>query len=219
MKLREIVLSDLTNKPSKNEVGFNHQTRIFQLLLSRYLKGIETKDVMSLMVYCVDKIKEIEIDDYTIENSLTVKIPYNPRELLKHDAVEDKYIEYVRMMNEYIAPVFQKLNWDYSPLLQALDRIKGHGYQAEFLLKGTPKKSPDKAYTAIVTGVHTVWAFQLIAKIYDKGGLLVKQGILAEEVPHELVYARYLGKAEWIDNQTLQVSSKTSKWTGILTVD
>lgn len=138
MKLREIVLSDMTNKPSKSEVGFNHQTRIFQLLLSRYLKGIETKDVMSLMVYCVDKIKEIEIDDYTIENSLTVKIPYNPRELLKHDAVEDKYIEYERMMNEYIAPVFQKLNWDYSPLVQALDRIKGHGYQAEFLLKGTP---------------------------------------------------------------------------------
>lgn len=107
MVLKEIVLSDMTNKPKKNEVGFNHQTRIFQLLLNRYLKGIGTKDVSYFSVYCLDKVKETEIDGYTIENGLTVKIPYNPIEFLKCSTVEEKYDEYVRIFNDFITRFFK----------------------------------------------------------------------------------------------------------------
>ncbi|MBT2684531.1 hypothetical protein [Bacillus sp. ISL-37] len=159
MELKEIILSDMTNRPKKNEIGFNHQTRIFQLLMSRYLKGIETSEDRYLNIYCIDKVKEIEIDDYTIENGRTVKIPYNPIEFLKLDSVEEKYEEYTRILNDFIAPVFGRLNWDYSPVIHALGKIKEHSYQAEFLLKNTPKKSPDKRYTAVVHGVHSVNTF------------------------------------------------------------
>lgn len=219
MELRGIVLSDMTNKPKKNEVGFNHQTRIFQLLLNRYLKGIETEDVRFLSVYCLDKVKEMEIDDYTIENGLTVKIPYNPIEFLKCSTVGEKYEEYVRVFEEFIAPVFRKMKWDYEPIIQALGKIKEHHYQAEFLLKNTPKKSPDKKYTAIVTGIHTINSFQLRGRIFDKDGLLIKEEVLVEEVPNEMVYGRYLGKAAWKDDRTFEISSKTSQWVGSITVE
>jgi hypothetical protein len=96
MELKEIIISDMTNRPKKNEVGFNHQSRIFQLLLGRYLKGIKTEDVRCLSVYCLDKVKGMEIDPYTIENGLTVKIPYNPIEFLQCGNVEEKYVEYVK---------------------------------------------------------------------------------------------------------------------------
>jgi hypothetical protein len=219
MELKEIVLSDMTNRPKKNEVGFNHQTRIFQLLLSKYLKGIETDDVSSLSVYCLEKVKEIEIDQYTIENGLTVKIPYNPIEFLQRKSVEEKYDEYVKIFNDYIVPVFRELKWDYAPVIEALQKIKKHHYQAEFLLKGTPKKSLDKNYTAIVTGIHTVSSFQLKGKIFDKDGLLVKEEVLVEEVPNEMVYGRFLGKAAWKDDRTFEVISKTSQWVGSIMVD
>ncbi|RSD29593.1 hypothetical protein [Mesobacillus subterraneus] len=219
MELNEILFSDMTNRPKKNEVGFNHQTRIFQLLLRKYLKGIQTEDVRSLSVYCLDKVKEIEIDPYTIENGLTVKVPYNPTEFLKLESVEEKYAEYVRIFEEFIVPVFRERNWDYAPVVKALEKIKEHNYQAEFLLKGTPKKSPDKNHTAIVYGLHTVSLFQLKAKIYDKDGMLIKEGILVEEVPNEIVYARFLGKPAWKDDRTFEVSSKSSQWVGSLTVD
>jgi hypothetical protein len=219
MELKEIIISDMTNRPKKNEVGFNHQSRIFQLLLNRYLKGIETEDVRYLSVYCLDKVKEMEIDDYTIENSLTVKIPYNPIEFLKCSTVGEKYEEYVRIFNDYIAPTFQELKWDYAPVVPALEKIKEHKYQAEFLLKNTPKKSPDKNYTAIVVGTHTVSSFQLKGKIFDKDGLLVKEEVLVEEVPNEMVYRRFLGKAAWKDDRTFEVVSKTSQWVGSIMVD
>jgi hypothetical protein len=219
MELKEIVLSDMTNRPKKNEVGFNHQTRIFQLLLSKYLKGIETDDVSSLSVYCLDKVKEIEIDQYTIGNGLTVKIHYNPIEFLERESVEEKYEEYLRIFNDYIVQVFQELKWDYAPVVPALEKIKEHKYQAEFLLKSTPKKSPDKNYTAIVTGIHTVSSFQLKGKIFDKVGLLVKEEVLVEEVPNEMVYGRFLGKAAWKDDRTFEVVSKTSQWVGSIMVD
>lgn len=219
MELKEIVLSDMTNKPIKNEVGFNHQTRIFQLSLNRYLKGIETKDVSYLSVYCLDKVKEMEIDGYTIENGLTVKIPYNPIEFLKCSTVGEKYEEYVRVFNDYIAQAFQELKWDYAPVVQALEKIKEHKYQAEFLLKNTPKKSPDKKYTAIVTGIHTINSFQLTGRIFNKDGLLIKEEVLVEDVPNEMVYGRYLGKAAWKDDRTFEISSKTSQWVGSITVE
>jgi hypothetical protein len=219
MELKEIILSDMTNRPKKGEIGFNHQTRIFQLLMSRYLKGIETNEDSYLSIYCVDQVTEIEIDDYTIENGRTVKIPYNPMEFLKLDRVEEKYEEYVRIFNHYIAPVFRELNWDYSPVIDALEKIKDHHYQAEFLLKNTPKKSPDKRHTAIVLGVHSVSSFQLIARIFDKDGLMVKEKVLAEEVPNEMVYGRFLGKAAWKDYQTFEVRSKSSQWAGTISVD
>lgn len=219
MELKEIVLSDMTNRPKKNEVGFNHQSRVFQLLLGRYLKGIETEDVRYLSVYCLDKVKEIEIDPYTIENGLTVKIPYNPIEFLNRGSVEEKYDEYVKIFNDYMAPVFRELKWDYAPVVQSLRKIKEHHYQAEFLLKNTPKMSPDKNHTAIVLGVHTVSSFQLKGKIYDKAGLLIKEAVLVEEVPNEMVYGRYLGKAAWRDNETFEVSSKTSQWVGSIIVE
>jgi hypothetical protein len=219
MELKKISLSDMTNRPKKNEIGFNHQTRIFQLLLNRYLNGIETKEDRYLSIYCVDKVKDIEIDDYTIENGRTVKIPYNPIEFLKLDSVEEKYEEYVRIFNNFIAPVFRELNWDYSPVIQALEKVKLHNYQAEFLLKNTPKKSPDKRHTALVLGIHSVHFFQLIARIYDKDGLMIKEKVLVEEVPNEMVYARFLGKAAWEDNQTFEVKSKSSQWCGCITIE
>jgi hypothetical protein len=219
MELKEIILSDMTNRPKKGEIGFNHQTRIFHLLMSRYLKGIETNEDRYLSIYCVDQVKEIEIDDYTIENGRTVKIPYNPIEFLKLDRVEEKYEEYVRIFNDYIAPVFRELNWDYSPVIAALEKIKDHHYQAEFLLKNTPKKSPDKRHTAIVLGVHSVSSFQLIARIFDKDGLMIKEKVLAEEIPNEMVYGRFLGKAAWKDYQTFEVRSESSQWAGTISVD
>jgi hypothetical protein len=219
MELKEIILSDMTNRPKKGETGFNHQTRIFQLLMSRYLKGIETNEDRCLHIYCIDKVKEIEIDDYTIENGRTVKIPYNPIEFLKLNTVEDKYEEYVRIFDNYIAPVFRELDWSYSPVIQALEKIKDHHYQAEFLLKNTPKKSPDKRYTAIVLGIHSVSSFQLIARIFDKDGLMIKEKVLAKEVPNEIVYGRFLGVAAWKDHQTFEVRSKSSQWAGIISVD
>lgn len=219
MELKEIVFSDMTNKPNKNEVGFNHQTRVFQLLLSRYLKGIKTKDVQYLSVYCLEKVKEIDIDAYTIENGLTVKIPYNPIKFINLTTVEEKYNEYVRIINEYIRPVFNKFGWDFTPVICALEKIKEHNYHAEFVLAGTPKKSPDKNYSALVFGLHTVHDFKLIGKIYDKKGFLVKKEVLIEEVPNEFVYARFLGKPEWKDKHTFQVISKSSKWIGSVTID
>ncbi|WP_226678565.1 hypothetical protein [Mesobacillus jeotgali] len=219
MELKEIMLSDMINRPNKGEIGFNHQTRIFQLLMSRYLKGIETKEDRYLSIYCVDKVKEIEIDDYTIENGRTVKIPYNPIEFLKLDTVEEKYEEYVRIFNDYIDPVFREMDWDYSPVIHALEKVKEHNYQAQFILKNTPKKSPDKRHIALVLGIHSVNSFQLIARIYDKDGLMIKEKVLAEEVPNEMVYARFLGKAAWKDHQTFEVRSISSQWAGTITVD
>lgn len=125
----------------------------------------------------------------------------------------------VRFFNDFIVPVFRELNWDYSPVIHALGKIKEHNYQAEFLLKNTPKKSLDKRHTAIVLGIHSVNSFQLIARIYDKDGLMIKEKVLVEEVPNEMVYARFLGNAAWKDHKTFMVSSKSSQWIGSITVD
>lgn len=219
MELKEIILSDMTNRPQKNEVGFNHQIRIFELLLSRYLRGIKTDEVRYLDVYCIDDIQKTLVDSYTIENGLTVRIPYNPLSFLECKTVEEKYHEFVRILQEYISPVFQDKNWDFSPVTDALTKIKEHNYYAEFILQGTPKKSPDKQQIAIVTGIHSITSFKLVAKIYDKGGMMIKEKVLVEDVPNELVYGRYLGKPQWKDNKTFQVSSRTSKWFGTILIE
>jgi hypothetical protein len=218
MELKNIIIDDVTNRQKKKEIGYNLQTNVFEILLSRYLKGVKTIDVEYLMVYCIENIKETIVDTYTIENGLTIKIPYNPIKFLELSTPEEKYQEYCRVLNEYISPVFSENNWDYTPVIQALDKIKDHNYLIEFLLKGTPKKSPDKSHTAFVYAIHTNISFKLFAKIYDKDGVLVKESLLVEEVPNHIVYRRFLGKPEWKDNKTFQVSSKTSKWVGFVTI-
>lgn len=57
-----------------------------------------------------------------------------------------------------------------------------------------------------------------MAKIYHKSGLMVKEEVLVEEVPSHVVYGRFLGKPEWVDNRTFQVASKTSQWVGVITI-
>jgi hypothetical protein len=218
MELKNIILNDVTNRQKKKEIGFNLQTNIFEILLSRYLKGVITDDVKYLMVYCIDNIRETIIDSFTIENGLTIKIPYNPIHFLELSNPEEKFQEYCRVLNEYISPVFREKKWDYTQVVRALDKIKDHNFLIEFLLKGTPKKSPDKNHIAFVTGVHTISSFRLIAKIYDKEGVLVKENTLVEEVPSDIVYGRFIGKPEWKDNKTFQVSSKTSQWVGSITI-
>ncbi|WP_368297640.1 hypothetical protein [Cytobacillus firmus] len=218
MELKEIILHDATNRQKKNEVGFNLQTNVFSLIVSRYLQGALTDEVESLMVYCLADMKETIVDSYTIENGLTIKIPYNPKEFLDLRDPEEKYIEYCRVFNEFISPVFQEKSWNYTPVKDALEKIKEHKYSVEFLLKGTPKKSPDKEHTAYAVGVHTVTSFKLMAKIYHKSGLMVKEEVLVEEVPSHVVYGRFLGKPEWVDNRTFQVASKTSQWVGVITI-
>jgi hypothetical protein len=212
------MFNDAINRQKKNEIGFSLQTCIYELLLSKYLTGVTTEDVKSLLVYCIDKIKETIVDSYTIENGLTIKIPYNPVQFLNCNSPEEKYLEYLRIMNEFINPVFEEKGWDYNPVRQALRKIKEHNFFIEFLLKGTPKKSPDKNNTAYVFAVHTNTSFRLIAKIYSKRGLLVKEKVLVEDAPSDIVYKRFLGKPEWIDNTTFQVSSKTSQWVGAITL-
>lgn len=219
MELKEIMLSDMTNKQEKGKVGFNHQVRVFELLLSRYLKGIETDEVKYLSIYCIAGIPDISIDDYTIENGLTVQIPYDPIAFLNCKTTEDKYREFVRILQEYVAPVFQKKNWDFTPVDEALNKLPGHNYQAEFLLKGTPKKSPDKDHTAVVVSIHTTLSFKLVGKIYHKNGLLVKQEVLVEDIPTDMFYRMYLGKPSWKDPTTFQVSSETSQWVVKIEVD
>ena len=112
MELKEIILHDATNRQKKNEVGFNLQTNVFSLIVSRYLQGALTDEVESLMVYCLADMKETIVDSYTIENGLTIKIPYNPKEFLDLRDPEEKYIEYCRVFNEFISPVFQEKSWN-----------------------------------------------------------------------------------------------------------
>lgn len=218
MELKEIIINDATNRQKKNEVGFNLQTNVFSLILSRYLQGAVTDDVEYMMVYCLAGIKETIVDSYTIENGLSIKIPYNPKKFLDLIDPEEKYMEYCRVFNEFISPVFKEKGWNYTPVKEALEKIKEHKFSVEFLLNGTPKKSPDKEHIACVTGVHTVTSFKLMAKIYHKGGLLVKEEVLVEEVPSHVVYRRFLGKPEWVDHRTFQVASKTSQWVGAITI-
>ncbi|WP_394581180.1 hypothetical protein [Cytobacillus firmus] len=90
MELKEIILHDAANRQKKNEVGFNLQTNVFSLIVSRYLQGALTDEVESLMVYCLADMKETIVDSYTIENGLTIKIPYNPKEFLDLRDPEEK---------------------------------------------------------------------------------------------------------------------------------
>jgi hypothetical protein len=216
--LKRIMFNDATNRQKKNEIGFSLQTCVYEVILSKYLIGIKTEDVNFLMVYCVGNIKETIVDSYTIENGLTIRIPYNPVHFLNCNTVEEKYQEYHRVMDEFIFPVFEEKGWDYNPVRKALNKIKEHNFFLEFLLKGTPKKSPDKNHTAFVFAFHTNTSFRLVAKIYSKEGLLVKEKVLVEEAPIDLAYRRFLGKPDWKDNNTFEVSSKISQWVGSITI-
>ncbi|MBM6619154.1 hypothetical protein [Bacillus suaedaesalsae] len=218
MQLKEILLQDFTNKQKKNEIGFTLQTNLFQLLLSKYLQGIHTQDVEYLHVYCLGNLTEITYDSYTIENGLTVKIPYNPIQFLNLQSYEEKFSEYKRILDSFIAPVFLEKGWDYTPVTKALNEIKRHEGKLEFPLKGTPKKNPNRKYSAFVYGIHTITSFQLIGKILDKNGECLAEKLLVEEVPNANIYRRFLGQAKWIDNYNFQVFSKTSKWVETITI-
>ncbi len=217
LELKKIIFDEVTT--SKNgESNFNLQIKLFERLLEYYLSGLKTKETVTLHIYCDASKSEVEIEQKGNDNILYMHIPYNTQAFQEMTSVEEKYEEFLNILNVYVKPVCEAEKWNYEIVLKAAKKIKEHEFKINTILKGTPKKSPDKQRIAIVNVIHTINAIKMIASIYVTNGLRIKEETIIESVPDLEAFEVYMGKPVWIDDNTFQIQSKAGEWIGTVTI-
>lgn len=215
-KRLDIRFYDSTNKRGKRELiteDFESQmsapTAVFAYHLS---KNKSFENISQINIFCNSEAVNYIFENEIIDGFWEVTVPYNPNELL---AIHNE-IEKIHIINELIQKIFTEVfiykNWDLLILKKSLVLAEKLDFKNEFLLPGTPKKSPNREFTAIVQCIEELTVFKMICLIYDRKGRLCNKEILIEAWPSPFVYSRFIGKPIWISNKVFSVQSKTSQW-------
>ncbi|VDH00352.1 Uncharacterised protein [Lysinibacillus sphaericus] len=212
----DIRFYDSTNKRGKRELiseDFESQmsapTTVFAYHLS---KNKSFENISQINIFC-----NSEADTYFFENESTdgfweVTVPYNPNELLAIQNEIEKTQSINKLLERIFTEVFIYKNWDLLILKKALVLAEKLDFRNEFLLPGTPKKSPNREFIAIVHCIEELTVFKMICLIYDSKGRLFNKEILIETWPSPFIYSRFIGKPIWISDKEFSVQSKTSQW-------
>ncbi|UNL86880.1 hypothetical protein [Priestia koreensis] len=216
----DIQISDWAKGRPKKHYMRIHGLRIFEMIFCRKLDqlGFQLENVNGVTVYFLaDSRKSVTCNEIKSLQVVDVLVPDDYMVFLELESVEEKYMEFCRVVRKYILPTFQQYS-SLSPSIveryveEALEEIVKENYEKVFLVSKTPKKSPNRKNTAILKGIHRVSGFQLWCEIYNAIGLRIVNQLLVEEVGNEVVYARFLGELKWENNEKVIVKSKTSSW-------
>ncbi|KOO47462.1 hypothetical protein [Priestia koreensis] len=222
----DIHIYDWAKKRPKKHYMLIHGLRIFEMIFCKKMNnlGFQLEDIDSILVYFLaDTRKSVTYDENKSLQEVNVLVPDDYTAFLELNTVEEKYMEFCRVVKKYVLPVLQ-LYSSLSPDIvaqyveESLEEIVKENYEKVFLVAKTPKKSPNRKNTAILKGSHRVSGFQLWCEIYNEKGLRIVNQLLVEEVGHEGLYARFLGELKWENNERVIVKSKTSSWFRVIEI-
>lgn len=216
----EITFQDWRKSKSKEEKKRFHEKRIFEILLSRAFAENEVtiSNVDFIRVYLLANEKhEFSFKKTTELGEIEVDAPYDFRNYLALESLEDQFKEFKKLVLLYIVPVLKELSGlseeKFLNLVNlSLEQIPLQNYEIVFLVGKTPKKSPSRKKVAILKGVHRAVGFQLYCEVFNSKGVRIANKLLVKEIGNEFVYSRFLGELKWENESRIIVKSRTSNW-------
>jgi hypothetical protein len=208
----DIDIFDDTNARKRrisSEDDFELQTWGSAMLLSHFLDRKGKKDGISqINLFCRKDAKEFDLSKPVNEGCWDVIVPYDPNILLGIKNNEEKISEVESFFRKVLFRIWKYKEWDLTEVETALQQAKKVGFTYTFLLKGTPKKAPDKKHTAIVKCTVDFRSFRMTCSIHDRFRVLVREDVMAEELPSPFIYARLVGNPIWETNEVFSVVPK-----------
>lgn len=179
------------------------------MLLIHFLDYKGKKDgIGQINLFCRKNAEEFDFSNPIIDGFWDVIIPYDPNILLGIKNNEEKIWELESFFRKVLFKIWEYKAWDSTEVETALLRAKKVGFTYTFLLKGTPKKAPDRKHTAIVKCTVDFMSFRMICSIHDRFSVLVREEVMAEELPSPFIYARFVGKPVWETSEIFSVVPK-----------
>lgn len=208
----EIAVFDDTNARKRRvsaEDDFELQMWSSAALLSHFLdiKG-KKDDIGQINLFCRKDAVEFNLSNPVMDGFWNIIIPYDPNILLEIKDHKKKVFEVESFFRKVLFKIWEYKAWDSAEIETALQRAKKVGFTYAFLLKGTPKKATDKRHTATVTCTVDFMSFRMICSIHDRFRILVREEVMAEELPSPFIFGRLVGNPVWETNELFSVVPK-----------
>ncbi|MFD1864525.1 hypothetical protein [Planococcus chinensis] len=208
----EIAVFDDTNARKRRvsaEDDFELQIWSSAALISHFLdiKG-KKDDIKHINLFCRKDAEEFNLNDPVIDGFWDIVVPYDPNILLRIKDRKEKVFEVESFFRKVLFKIWEYKAWDSTEVELALQRAKKVNFTYAFLLKGTPKKAPDKKHTATVNCIVDFMSFRLTCSIYDRFRVLVREEVMVEELPSPFIFGRFVGNPVWESNEVFSVLPK-----------
>jgi len=185
---------------------FQLMTRCMTAMVERIMPQITTKDCWKISIECVEKLSGKEI--VNMMGTYEVEVPFDMKLFLEMDSFEKKkYV--VTKIREAIRRIAQNNLFDVEGIENACNTVESLNYVNEWYWKKPVKQ---KHLSVQVKVLHEVECVTISLVFRDSLLNSCKEKILVSALPDEWVYARYLGKLEWISEKTARLSAKTGRY-------
>lgn len=212
----DIRFYDVTNPRKKRdnvEEDFELQMSAPSAVFAYYLSSLRVKDeIRQINIFCDKNTTDIDLNQNIIDGFWDITVPYDPNILLSIKQEKVKKEEIKLLITDVFTRIYTFKGWEVSDFKRAIFHAEQMGFTLEFLLKGTPKKSPNRKHIAIVKCTEDIKSFKMVCSIYDRYGVLISEKLIVETMPSSFTYQQFIGKPIWESNEIFSIEAKHGKW-------
>lgn len=181
---------------------FQLSTRCMTSMIERLLPRIETKDCWKIVIEFTNERPRAEIQNmlgvYVVQRYLDIDhynllSNYEKKKCIINNIEES--IENINLVSEY----------NLSALKAVCDTIRALDYKNEWYGKQKCKNGSLCAQLKVEHEVEYVKVFIVFHNLEDDSK---KEVLIVKELPHEFLYAQYLGKLKWVNENTVRLVTK-----------
>ena len=207
-----LMYGDEDTRDIKSNLSF--QTRCITKLYEKvFIKKYRTENCKQLNFFC-GNYNEFRINE-CIDGFYDVQVPYDVQQFFSLSD-EAKRVQTLNLLLESIMFVANEMNWNTQPFLEAYHKVKELKGINDFRW-GKFIKSPDGKNKAYVWCVHDLYDFKINIIVKNEKNKIILQKEVISTLPDELIYLRFLGNLEWVDEKTIILRESYSK--GFVTVE
>ncbi|AZU60389.1 hypothetical protein [Neobacillus mesonae] len=187
--------------------SLSFQTRCITNLFEKQFEKYKTSDCKQLNMHC-GNYSTLRIQE-CVDGYCEVIVPFDIKTFLEYPD-NNKKEKILELLDTILSYVIKEKDWDPIPFQKASQRVKELNYINEFIWK-KPKLNPNKKYNAEVQCKHDLYEFIINIVIKDLKNRIIKKEKLISTKPDELIYERFLGDLEWLNDNEVALYEKHSK--------
>ena len=205
--IREFDL-DAPEAAKPKRIQFRDQTRCVTALVERcYKRSKETGKPWKILVEVVDRV--VRPDCIDLLGVLTIQVPDDVESFLRLENAEKKP-KTLDLLMTGVEKVAKARSLDLAPFESAAEEVRRLGFINEWVWKSRVANRSQTMFADIVVN-HEIDAATLSARIRDPSGDLVGHFPLVSDRPNEFGFDKYFGTVAWLDDRTIELTSRAGE--------
>lgn len=181
---------------------FQLMSRCMTSMIERLMPTVRTESYWKILIECVDESPRKEV--INLLGVCSIQILFDSTKFFNINNFEKKqYI--IETIIKAINYLCINNNIHLEEIRNVCDIIKGTNYTNEWFWKKPVKMAYKNVQIKILHEVDIV-SIYMVFKDTKKG--VIKEILIVQDVPDEWIYNKYLGKLEWISEDTAQLVTK-----------